>query len=130
MVIGGDQVDLAGPILVADVATLRMPAAHEVDYEHLAAAFGRLALNPEDSVAEVESKVIPRVFGNRLENFNAQLRRLQRDRQLGDVALFVGSEHERMFAHASAPLARRRSRMCDERGVVSYAARFCDSPGS
>jgi hypothetical protein len=47
----------------------------------------------QDLITQVESEVVPAMLGDRSQDLDAQLDRLQRDRSLGDVALVVRGEH-------------------------------------
>ncbi|HEY3192465.1 MAG TPA: hypothetical protein VGJ61_06745 [Solirubrobacterales bacterium] len=84
-----DQVNLVSPVLVSHIPVGRVPTAHEMDLQHLSAQPGGLALHPIEPFSEAEDQVATRVLRKRLEDFDAELNRFERDRHLANRAAKV-----------------------------------------
>jgi hypothetical protein len=109
-----DCVDLIRRISACHVPLRRVPRASDADADDARPSDERspFALHTQQPRTEVQNEVVASVFCNGSQDVEPGTCRLQRDRQFRDVAFLIRSEHERMFARAFAPLARRSSRRC------------------
>jgi hypothetical protein len=100
LAIGSHCVDLVSAVLASHRAAARESAAGEIDANHRSLETGPFALDPEDPVAQIKRHVVAAMLSNGLEDIDAELDRLQRDRGLGDVSLAVGRQHLPILARA------------------------------
>src|SRR3954451_12745155 len=123
-----DCVDLIRRISACHVPLRRVPRASDADADDARPSDERspFALHTQQPRTEGQNEVVASVFCNGSQDVEPGTCRLQRDRQFRDVAFLIRSEHERMFARAFAPLARRSSQSSGT-GEESYAARSCGS---
>jgi hypothetical protein len=104
--VGGDQINLVGLVLVADVAVRCVPTAHEVHVQDLAVPSGALALNAIQPRIDPKHQVAARMFGQRLEDIHTATHSLQCNGHLADRSAKIRIHHEHMFARPLAQMAR------------------------
>jgi hypothetical protein len=59
-------------------------------------------------VAKVEGQVVAAVLGQRLQHFDAELRRFEGDSQFSDIALLVRGEHLAILARVRPGVLLKR----------------------
>jgi hypothetical protein len=91
-------VDLVRRIVRPHGPVAALPKAHQMRADNRAFEPGPFALDAKNSSAQIECQVVATVLGDRLEDLDTQLHRLQSNRCLGDVALVVGGQHPAMLA--------------------------------
>jgi hypothetical protein len=107
--VDAEEVDLIHRIRRTDVALGGEPRTADVHTDDISSLAERspLDLNPPQLRSHIQREVGAPMLGYRLQNWDAQLRSRQDDRDLGDCAFAVavvrgvryGFQHERMFAY-------------------------------
>jgi hypothetical protein len=89
----GDRVDFLACIRRPDVAIRCVSRALEADYQDLALASRRLALDPQQAPGKIEDEVVPSPFTHGPGDSDSQLDRLGGDRHFGDRSSLARRKH-------------------------------------
>jgi hypothetical protein len=71
MAVSRHQVHFVGQVSVAHIAVGRVPAAHEIDLQYIAAQSGGLALDAVQPPSDAEDQIATGVLRERLEHLDA-----------------------------------------------------------
>jgi hypothetical protein len=105
LAISRDGVDFFGGVLAADRSSTRQSVPNEIDADDSPLHASPFALHAENPITEIEGEVVSNMLADGLEDLDPELRRLQGNRHLGDVALVVGIQHPAILPGASSPSA-------------------------
>jgi hypothetical protein len=110
-----DRVDLIEGIRRTDVAMRRMARSSDLRADHLLLPVQRtpLALDPQDSAAEIKREVIVSMLGYRRQYGDSGIKGLSDDLRFGDGPLVVRAVHEQMFPRRAIPNKTTQSGVCE-----------------